>query len=379
MTQQDAAGLSGTPAQDGPPGGQDQDQDTGAAFDAALAAAVALVRGGRRFLVSGHARLDGDALGAMLVTAHGLRLLGKEVHLYNEDPVPRRLQFLPGAGEVVRKLPGLRYDARLVHDTGARHLLGDRFPGPDITGPVVVVDHHAVVSDIAEFGPGSVALRDERAATAAIVSWRLLSALGISEAQLQGHRALATALLVSLVEDPGWFRYPGTDPETLRLAGLCVAAGAEPWQLALQLEESMSESSLRLLSLVLATLERHHDGRLAILSMTDGMMQAADATPDDVLKFVNYARALRGVAVGVFITAGDKQIYVSLRGKGEVDVGAIASRFGGGGHRNAAGCTIKFPPAVAAGPTDDTAAPVDRVAVAKAQLIAAVGEALARP
>jgi phosphoesterase RecJ-like protein len=320
--------------------------DGATGFAASLLAAADVVRRGQRFLVTAHARLDGDAIGAMLVTAHGLRRLGKDVYLYNADPVPRRLQFLPGAGEIRRKLPAaLRCDAALVHDCGARHLLGEHFPDARVTGPLVVLDHHEVVSDL-----GDLVLRDAHAASAGVIAWRLLAALGLDEAALP--RDLATALFVSLVEDTGWFRYPGTNPEALRLAGACVQAGVSTWEIALLLDESLSEASLRLLCQVLPSLERHAEGRLAILMLTDQMMRDADAAPDDVGKLVNYARAVRGVEVGALITVSDERIYVSLRGKGAVHLGEVAQRFGGGGHKNAAGCTIPLgSPASPASPT----------------------------
>jgi phosphoesterase RecJ-like protein len=146
-------------------------------FAEQLARAVEIIRTGTRFLLGAHSRLDGDALGSMLVSAHGLRLLGKEVFLYNPDPVPQRLRFLPGANEVRRKIPaGLRFDATLIHDCGARHLLGDHFPEPPITGPLLVLDHHAVVSEL-----GDIVLRDAGAGSAGVIAMRLLSALGVRE------------------------------------------------------------------------------------------------------------------------------------------------------------------------------------------------------
>lgn len=317
-----------------------------------LVAAAELVRRGQRFLVAAHARLDGDAIGAMLTSAHGLRSLGKEVVLYNPDPVPRRFQFLPGAGEIRRRLPaGLRCDAALVHDCGARHLLGEHFPGKEVTGPLIVLDHHEVVGDL-----GDLIVRDARAASAGVIAWRLLAALGLDEAAMP--EPLAAALFVSLVEDTGWFRYPGTDAEALRLAAACTRAGVSSWDIALELDESHSEASLRLLCQVLPSLERHSAGQLALLTLTDQMLRLAEATPDDVGKMVNYARALRGVEIGALVTVSDERIYVSLRGKGRVHVGEIARRFGGGGHRNAAGCTIPFATSSAVGPPSGSTAAV---------------------
>lgn len=329
-------------------------------FAAALAEAAHLVRQGERFLCAAHAPVDGDALGAMLVTAHGLMALGKEVVLLSPEPIPARLGFLPGANRVLRRLPrGIRFDATLVHDTGARHLLGERFPEREVSGPLIVLDHHAVSSDF-----GDVGVRDASAASTGVLCWRLLAELGLREEDMSP--AIATALLTSLVEDTGWFRYPCTSPEALRLAAACIAAGASPWGLALELEESNSPASLRLLRLVLGTLELHCDERLALLTLTDDMMREAGATPDDVPNLVNYARSLRGVEVGALLTHGNREIYVSLRGKGRVDVSRIAARFGGGGHHGAAGCTIAA--------TDERSRAAARAALVQAVAAALAGE-----
>ena len=346
-------------------------------FAAALATVAARVGSGQRFLVVAHARVDGDAIGAMLVSTHGLRALGKQVYLYNPEAVARRFHFLPGATEVRRKIPAeLRFDATLVHDCGARHLLGEGFPPPEVTGPLIILDHHEVVSDF-----GDLVLRDATATSAGIIAWRLLAALGLREDSMPG--ALATALMVSMVEDSGWFRYPGTNAETFRLAAACTAAGVSTWDLALALDESISEGSLRLLTRVLPTLERHVQGRLALLTLTDQLMHDAQAIPDDVGKLVNYARALRGVDVGGLLTVSDDKIYVSLRGKGRVHLGEVVSAFGGGGHRNAAGCTISFAtpkPVSGEAAADSPALPrAERIAAAKARLLAALDEAISRP
>jgi phosphoesterase RecJ-like protein len=326
---------------------------------AQLAQAADLISGGQRFLIAAHSRLDGDALGSMLVSAHGLRLLGKEVYLYNPDPVPRRLAWMTGASEVRRKVAGgLRFDATLIHDCGARHLLGDQFPTAQVTGPLIVIDHHEVVSDL-----GDIVLRDQLAGSAGVMAMRLLATLGVREEALP--LELATALFVSLVEDTGWFRYPNTNPEVFRMATAAMRSGVNTWEVALLLDEQLSEASLRLLTKVLPTLERHCDGRLAILTLNDQMLREAQATMDDVGKLVNYARALRGVDIGGQITVSDDRIYVSLRGKGRIHVGELCARFGGGGHHNAAGCTISF-----VDPSD----PAVSLARAKALLISACEE-----
>ncbi len=291
---------------------------------------VRLVRAGRRFLVTGHANPDGDALGSMLATLHGLRKLGKEVVAYDHDPAPRRFAFLPAAGELVTdpSALGAPFDATFVHDCGDAHLLGDRFPPPSVTGPLVVLDHHASGRAF-----GDVSLRDPSAAAVGVIVARLLAALGVTL-----DKTIAECLWCSLASDTGWFRYSSTDAETMHLATACVEAGAVPWDFARRSEESAPPSRLRLMARVFETLEL--DGPVALLTLSASMLAATGATTAEAEGLVNYARALDGVEVGVMLYEQPGGVRVSLRSKGAVDVGAVAERFGGGGHRAAAGCFL---------------------------------------
>ena len=292
---------------------------------------VRLVRAGRRFLVTGHANPDGDALGSMLATQHGLRALGKEVVAYDHDPAPRRLAFLPGADGLVTdaaKLGG-PFDATFVHDCGDEHLLGDRFPGRDVTGPLVVVDHHASGRNF-----GDVALRDVSAAAVGVIVARLLDALGVAL-----DKTIAECLWCSLVSDTGWFRYSSTNAETMRLATACVEAGAVPWDFARRSEETQPAGRLKLMARLFDTLELV-DG-VALLTLERATLSATGTTTAEAEGLVSYARALDGVEVGVMLFEADGGVRVSLRSKGAVDVGAVAATLGGGGHRAAAGCFVK--------------------------------------
>lgn len=291
---------------------------------------VRLVRAGRRFLVTGHANPDGDALGSMLATLHGLRALGKEVVAYDHDPAPRRFGFLPGAHELVTDAARLGgpFDATFVHDCGDAHLLGDRFPPRSVTGPLVIVDHHHNGRHF-----GDVPLRDVSASAVGVIVARLLRALGVPL-----DKTIAECLWCSLVSDTGWFRYASTDVETMQLATACVEAGAVPWDFARRSEESAPPSRLKLMAHVFETLEL--DGPVALITLRASMLAATGATTAEAEGLVNYARGLDGIEVGVMLYEQPDGVRVSFRSKGGVDVGAVAARFGGGGHRAAAGCFL---------------------------------------
>jgi phosphoesterase RecJ-like protein len=229
----------------------------------------------------------------------------------------------------------LPFDGTFVHDCGDVRLLGAGFPVAAITGPVVVLDHHASARDF-----GDIVVRDPSASAVGVLVARLARALGVSLT-----REIAECLWCSLASDTGWFRYSTTDVETMELATECVRAGASPWQFALKAEEESPVARVKLLGLVLATLELHGEPprRVAVLRLDEQMLGLAGAKPEYAEQFVNYARALEGVEVGMLLTTARQNIRVSLRSKGGFDVGALAAKFDGGGHRAAAGCVLPLP------------------------------------
>lgn len=301
--------------------------------------AVALTQRGSRFLVACHRRPDADALGSALGLAEILRALGKEAVVFVPEPISDSLRFLPGLDGVVPELePGVRFDATFVTDTAAAELLPRGFPEPAVSGPVVVIDHHA-----AHDAFGDVVVRDVSACATAQVVVDLAARLGLPEPPVSA----APSLYAALVADTGGFRYPGTRPETLRLGARLLEAGADPWATAYHLFEDWTWPRMRLLRAVLDTIELSLDGRLATLRVTRAMLAQAEADDDMVEGLVNYGRMIRGVEVSALVWEqppdeedGSPSIKVSLRSQGTVDVSKLASVLGGGGHRGAAGASV---------------------------------------
>ena len=303
--------------------------------------AVARIGEGRRFLLTCHLRPDGDALGSMLGLAAVLRALGKEVVMFNVDPVPEYLRFLPRADEVLRAAPaGERFDATFVTDTASRALLPAVLPPPEVSGPWVIVDHHAAHDDF-----GDVLVRETDAVATGEVVLRLMADLGITRVPPDA----AVPLYTAIVTDTGGFRYQGTTPTTMRLAADLMEAGADPWTVAYNVFEGWAPARMKLLGAVLETLETRHDGRVAVLTVTRETMARTAADDDMVEGLVNYARMLAGVEVAALVWEwrpngdGLPSTKVSLRSRGNVDVSRVAVALGGGGHRSAAGATVRGP------------------------------------
>lgn len=288
-----------------------------------------------KILLTSHRGPDGDAVGSMLSLGALLKDQGKKVTLYTPDLVPRNLKWLPHARSFVRKLPkDARFDITVIVDTGNVKLLGEKFPGPEITGTVVVFDHHAAHQPF-----GDVFVSDPEAASVGVMVARLARALDwpITKDVAQG-------IFVSLVADTGSFRYSNSNAEAFRLAADLVEAGqVDPWAISERMHEQVPVSRYRLLAAALGTLELAVDGKLAFITITDEMVKAAKASWEDSEGVVNYARAIAGVECGILLTpAKGGGARVSLRSKGRaIHAGEVCAAFGGGGHAGAAGCKLE--------------------------------------
>ncbi len=301
------------------------------------ARALELVEEGRRFLVSCHRRPDADALGSALGFAAILRDLGKEAVVWVPEDLAENLRFLPG--EIARELPEGSFDSAWVMDTASEALLPVGLPGPELRGPLVVVDHHAGHDDV-----GDVVLRDIEACATGEVVMNLAEALGRRPVP----RAAAVPLYAAIVADTGGFRYSQTNARVMRLGAELLEQGADAWTTAYELFEGWRPERLKLLSAILDTLEVDCGGKLAVLRVTREMLARTGATDEMVEGMVNYGRMLRGVEVAVLFwefpgDSGALDTKVSFRSRGTVDVAAVAALLGGGGHRAAAGAQLPRP------------------------------------
>ena len=300
---------------------------------ALLARAAEHVAAAEHVLLTSHRHPDGDAVGSLSALAALLHVNGKRFTLYNPDPVPRLLKWLPFGRSFRHTLPpDARYQLTIVVDCGDARLLGSELLAPALTGPMVVLDHHPVgvpFGDIYVCDPGAASVGVLVARLARLLGWRI-------------DRQAALGLYVSLSSDTGSFRYASTNAEALRLAADLVDLGVDPWDVAERLYERSSMGRYRLLREALGSLERRLDGKVAFMTITPEMLKRARASWDDSIDLVSYTRALDGVECGVLLTpARGGGTRVSMRSKGHaIDAGAVCAGFGGGGHHGAAGCML---------------------------------------
>jgi phosphoesterase RecJ-like protein len=295
-----------------------------------VAAILAVLRKGERFLVCSHSRPDGDAVGSMLAMGILLEQLGKRADLVTADRVPTIYRGLPGAESIQHALrvhgP---YDAVILLECDGierAQLRGlERFY-------LVNIDHH-----LTGRAYGQLNWIDHGAASVGELVHRLAKAAGASVTA-----EMATCLYTTLLTDTGGFTYGALKESTFAVARELVLAGADPVSIARDVFYSATTSKVMLLGAALNNLKR--EGRLAWLWITHQDMVRTCAVEEDCEGIVNLGVGIAGVEVAVFMRElPEKRIRVSLRSKGRVNVAEISERLGGGGHGNAAGCTLDGP------------------------------------
>lgn len=294
---------------------------------------VRVIRKGKSFLVTTHYNPDGDALGSALALAAGLKKLKKKVKVYNRDPAPASLRFLPSADKVSQQLsPDERFDASFIVDCADRDRVSDAFAPHQGLGTLIVLDHHRLSGRA-----GDINVIEKEAPSSGTVVLKLLKKLRVPIT-----REIATDVYCTLVTDTGNFRYSNTDASVLALGSELLKKGVKVWPISKNLYESFPVERLTLLGRVLQTLEISPDRQIASITLTQTMLRETGATADLAEEFINYPRSIRGVEVAIQFREAEPGIYkISFRSKDRVDVAALAAQFKGGGHERAAGCTMK--------------------------------------
>src|SRR5437763_8659183 len=288
-----------------------------------------------RFLVVTHENPDGAPLGSLLAAALGLRQLGKDAVMYLAGalPLPREYAFMPlEAQGLVREAPGDAAERVLLAvDCAKEERIGDVAA---VNGaPLVLnVDHH---HDNTRFGDGNLIVPD--ASSTSEVLRDVMRELGVELTP-----DLAEPLYIALVTDTGRFQYTNTKPKALRLAAELVEAGADIHAVFQQVYESVEFAKLKLLARALDRAEVLEGGRIVVSHLVRGDFADAGASEPYSEGILDYLRAVEGAELAALIreqlSQGAPTYKGSLRSSiDELDVSAIARRFGGGGHRQAAG------------------------------------------
>lgn len=296
-----------------------------------LEAVAQALRDAQFVLVTTHRSPDGDGLGAGLALTRALGKRGARAVMYNPDPCPEALRFLPGSDALTAELPAAAPDTVVIVDVSEPERVA-----PDLAARLapktwIVIDHHATLAPF-----GDLRHTDPAAPASSEIVLRLIGLLGVPlDAEM------AACLYAGLAVDTGNFRFSNATARAFGAAAELAAAGADAPRIAHLLFEEQPVSKLRLTAAALGTLDLALGGALATLTVNEAMLAAAGASLADLDGLVNFPRGLRGCRVAAVYLVQGGEVRISLRTSVDaVDVERVAREFGGGGHKHAAGCSF---------------------------------------
>lgn len=284
-----------------------------------------------------HRRPDGDTVGSAFALYYALKTLGKEVRVLCADPLPKLYDYLyPGykPGRILYE-PVEYVVAVDVATAGMLGSLEERYG----TMVDLCIDHHPSNSDYA----AQTCLWSEAGACAEPVA-AIIKAIGLP---VSGR--IAECIYTGLATDTGGFRYSNTSAGSMRLAAEIMESGVDTALLNTRIFESESKAKVLAEAAMMSALQFYADDRIAVMPVTLAVRAATGVTGEELEDVAGIPRKIEGVLLGITIKEHEDECHISLRSKEPVNADEIAKAFGGGGHRFAAGCTIKASVEEAAG------------------------------
>jgi len=283
-----------------------------------------LLKKHNNFVVTAHVNPDGDALGSVLALSNYLISIGKNVTCLIDDDIPSNFSFLNNI-EMITLPTENKIDADLLIILDSSDLERIGRVRQLTSAPILNIDHHISNNEFADF----LYLDSNVAATGEII----FQLLKLMEAQITV--AIAEYLYTAIATDSGFFKYSNTSESTMKIAAELIHYGVKPNLISEELEKKPL-SSIRALPKALETLELFANNRIACISIPQNILELCDSTEG----FIDFPRVIDGVELAIMIKyVDDSTCRISMRSK-TIDISKIATSFGGGGHKKAAGCTI---------------------------------------
>jgi phosphoesterase RecJ-like protein len=308
---------------------------------------AAALRVRESFILTSHARPDGDAIGSQLALAYALDALGKRVRIVDHDPVPAPYRDFPGVEriEVTQAVTGSADAVVFLECSDPTR--------PEVAGldayTRINIDHH-----LGNTQYGQVNWYDPDAAACGELVADLIDALGVAWTA-----PMAEHLYLAIATDTGGFRHGPVTARTFEACRRIAETGVNPSDLSRRIFSSFGLGRVKLTGAMLGAMRLFHADRLAVLFFDDALLAACGASVDDTEGLVNIPLMAREVeVVALFKQQTPTLCRVSLRSKGDVDVRQVALAWQGGGHKNAAGLTV-----------------TGEFAAAQAAVVAAIGRA----
>ncbi|MBF0101479.1 MAG: bifunctional oligoribonuclease/PAP phosphatase NrnA [Desulfobacterales bacterium] len=290
-----------------------------------------------------HIQPDGDALGSMLAMGLFLEKLGKTVTMFNENQVPAIYRFLPQMHRIVQSYEDInKFDAAIILDCGDLKRIGEIYRVIEHIPLILNIDHHSTNT---KFGHYQL-INPDACATVEII-YHLIKEVGITI-----DLDIAYSIYTGILTDTGSFRFQNTNGDSFKIAMEMIELGVQPYLVASKVYDTYSLGRIKLLNMVLDSIELSANGKMSIMLLTSDMLKETGIKIEDVDGLINYAKQIEDVKVAALIQEiskntgkqvnGSKGLFhVSLRSNGGLDVSSIALVHGGGGHKTAAGFSIE--------------------------------------
>ena len=292
----------------------------------------------KRFLIASHTNMEGDALGSQLGLYFLIRKLGKQAVMVTQEDVPYGYEFFSGLNNIRRfqeNLKGVKFDCFVTVDCSDLKRTGEVYLLNVEQKPVLNIDHHISNSNF-----GDVNWVDPAASSASEMVYRLYRKMGVAL-----NKDAALALYVGIMTDTGSFRFNNTSSATHAVAGELLDYGIDVAGVYKNIYGSIPYSDLKLLTSILPNMKTALNEKIVWFEVSKQLLKKQKGIFFDLSEtLLTFARTLKGLEVAVLFrenfTQG-REVRVNFRSQGKIDVNKIANFFGGGGHKNASGCTIK--------------------------------------
>lgn len=281
------------------------------------------------YCILSHRRPDGDTVGSTAALCLGLRQLGKTAHVLENNEVTRKFQWLHQGLTKPEVEPG---DTLVSVDVASPGMLPEAFS--HLLGSIELrIDHHGSATSFTD-----LELVEPDSASCAEIVWDLLKGMGVTP-----DCPLAEAVYVGTSTDTGCFRYSNTTAHSFETAAACAEAGAGIFELNQTLFETNTLGRLRIQGWMVEHIRLLREGTLAVCAIPRSVERELGVTEDDMDNISSFPRTLEGVKMAATLRETEDGAKLSVRAVPGWDAAKVAARFGGGGHKGAAGATLKLP------------------------------------
>ncbi len=300
--------------------------------------AIEQINESKNIYIVSHVQPDGDNIGSMLALWMALRNIKEKVFILKSDDIPSDFLFLPNVGMIRDYNHDEEIDLLITLDASDEGRLGQNKTLLSKAKVVINIDHH-----ISNNNFGHINIIDSNASATGELVYKLISKMNITI-----DKDIASCIYTAISSDTGSFMYDNTSAETHKIAAELLKVGIDKSSININLYQNRSMERTILFIKALETLNLYFENKVAIVKVTQDMVEKSNAKMEDTEGIVSFIREIAPVEIAIILKEfKEEEIKVSMRSKRFIDVSQICASFGGGGHIRAAGCTINYPMPVA--------------------------------